>query len=161
MLILMVALDPLPHLYTIYSDNIESNSELEDNLSVAVLNNTIGQGESDFSKSVSFSLTTRVYIFKDEANTVTINPDTSSPPPGLGSDMIDAPTSPSGIPERHPADLDHMIESDSSSLHSLAMGNESPHFKSSDSNIFYKFHSTINGDDLSLYTNIPLTNPID
>jgi len=58
MLVLMAALDPLPHLYTIYSDNIEPNSELEDNLSIAILNSKIEQGESDFSKSVSFPLTT-------------------------------------------------------------------------------------------------------
>ncbi len=64
MLVLMAALDPLPHLYTIYSDNIEPNSELEDNLSIAILNSKIEQGESDFSKSVSFPLTTRVYISK-------------------------------------------------------------------------------------------------
>ena len=64
MLVLTVALDPLPHLYTLYSDNIESNSELEDNLNVAILDNKIEQGESDFSKSVSFPLTTRVYVSK-------------------------------------------------------------------------------------------------
>jgi hypothetical protein len=64
MLVLTVALGPLPHLYTLYSDNIESNSESEDNLNIAVLDNKIKQGESDFSKSVSFPLTTRVYVSK-------------------------------------------------------------------------------------------------
>jgi hypothetical protein len=62
------------------------------------------------------------------------------------------PTPPSALSEQFPAELDSVIESDSPSLTSSAIGYEAPYsFKSSNSNERYKFHPTINGNNLFLY----------
>jgi hypothetical protein len=60
-LVLTPALDPLPHLYAISSDDFES----ENNLSTANCDNNFEQGEPDFSESVSLPLTTQGSIFTD------------------------------------------------------------------------------------------------
>ena len=83
---------------------------------------------------------------------VTTNPDLSSLPPGLEANVVNAPTSLSGISKQFPEDFSSVIESDSSSLAPSAMGYKLPHcFKLSNSNICHKFHPKMNGDDLSLY----------
>jgi len=83
---------------------------------------------------------------------VAVNSNLASLPSGKEGDVVNAPTPLLEISEQFPADFNYMIKLDSSSLTLSAMGHKLPHcFKSSNSNVHYKFHPTINSNDLSLY----------
>lgn len=180
--VLTTALDPLPHLYTISSDDFES----ENNPSVANCDHEIEQGESNFSESVSLPLPTQGSIFTDSQHSGVQTPPWApvhsehAPPTEDEVKMIDAPSSPSATqptPEQHsPAPgsepttnldlpsppLGLEVDADSSPLPSSAMGNEwGCHLKSGDQNILYTFHPKINGENLFFLTTIPLADFID
>jgi len=83
---------------------------------------------------------------------VAVNSNLASLPSGKEGDVVNAPTPLLEISEQFPAELDSMIELDSPSLTSSAIGYKAPYsFKSSNSNKHYKFHPTINGNNIFLY----------
>jgi len=96
-LILTAVLDPLPHLYTISSDDFES----EKNPSAANCDNKIEQGESDFYESVLLPLTIQGSIFTDSQHSGVQTPpwapvhSESAPPTEDEANMTDAPSPPS------------------------------------------------------------------
>jgi hypothetical protein len=163
--VLTTTLDPLPHLYTISSDDFES----ENNPSVANGDHNFEQGEFDFSESVSLPLITQGLIFTDSQHSGVRTPPWApvyserAPPTEDEVNMINAPSSPSATqltPEQRSLVADSEptinldlpspprgleVDADSSSLPSFVMGNEwCRHLKSG--NRLYTLHPKINGD---------------